>query len=695
MNRYSPPRRARAWLAGFALLTTTLTAQTNVSMGVDFKPIPKRVGQTEWLKPVYPAHWPTVTSSTTDVAAFIGLRLGATPFVNQHPMSVPASEQALYSSLWMPQPHRYAYTPDVATPHHFSFFIVAHNSTLNEYAWTNLQVVDITRVINGPVVTGPCVWDGYSPTAPLVSLTTSGDVWVDAVNGNDNNSGLTSAQAVQTLGKGAAVLRSLRTGVVKGRDQLAGKTMILRGGVYSWASNPVLNKLELNDIEGAAGNPVLITAYGSEVPILDGFSSGLTYGGFAGIGLNNSRHVVVENLTIRGWVQEAVNPDNTENVTLRHLRIHNIEKWGIQAYATVRDLVIEGCYIHGIQREHGIYISGLGTTSYDSTTYTPNGQRVRISFNDIAHTGRHAVQVNGTNEQVLINNNRILQTGHYGIQCTFTPHLRIWNNLIAETDKGGISIYTDYDTSQWANRQGAVVQDWMNTHFQAVGDIEIAYNTIRVPSVSWTGAGTPHDFEAIKFADSTGYEENAAGAQLEALVEPFFDVSVHDNIFVTEARSNVRYQLSARLLNGVVENEDNRRERMLEGIEFRDNIHFSYLATGQYPIRLETAEKYFNGSVYQTTSSTTSLTALPNQLPGIWSNLGIADPQFTAPTAIQLIQGPQWWPNHDARLLSSDYRLQSTSLGVDSGVATPPGVDVAGLLRNLGSGPDRGAHESH
>src|SRR5688572_13072541 len=95
-------------LAG--LLAAASVGPTSVTMGIDYNNLPRRMRQTEWWRPVFPTNWGTVgQTSGNNVITVLYIRQGMSSYVGQNVLNVPDDELVLYSSVTLPQPHRYAF----------------------------------------------------------------------------------------------------------------------------------------------------------------------------------------------------------------------------------------------------------------------------------------------------------------------------------------------------------------------------------------------------------------------------------------------------------------------------------------------------------------------------------------------------------------------------------------------------------
>ncbi len=731
------------WITNLALgtcATLAIAASPGIAqhlVGVKYNPRPRRLTQTEWLRPNFPATWGLVDANSekpgaNHIQTDLYVMAGSSAFNGQNATTLPVSELVKFTRIPLPKPHRYAYRPGPQNNNSFSFFLISTHGDPNapnpDVAITDVGVVDLTRPIDGPVPAAVNAMANVSLAKPVranVAWTNgTADVYVDVANGNDNQDGTTPSKAVKTIAAGLALMR-LKGTFKNGYYEVPGKTMLVKPGIYAVRSDP---KNHMNiakfKLRGLPGNPMtIIGAKGSSLAILDGFSfdyetwvrnqslphpedpyaAGLS----DGIQLIGTRDAVIENFGVRGFRRAGAKPDNTRRVSLRFLDIHNTGKWGIHAYTNnfevCEDLVIEGCRIRGTlsftytdQNEHGIYIAGF-KTKFNPTTgqWEPLMRRIRISYNEIWHVASHCIQVNGCQEHVLINNNRLLQGGLGGIDCTGTSNLKIVNNVIGESLREAIVIYQDHDPI-FGHRFEQELQVWKQSHFQALRNIDIAYNTMYVPPTKWTKGSDPRGFPVIKVDEEGGYDEEPDVTVHEALVEPFDDVVIHDNILVSSGPLAVRYKQSAKILtNGnawAPRDENHRLGRMLEGVTFSNN-HFYGTAPGNPTLRYGI---FFNtsGSATSWTYPSMTLAALQTTLPQWTGNVFSGDPLFRHLEPIQFIGKDVWWPDLDARMLKSDYRVRLGSPVIDKGQVPFPAIDKSGVSRPRGLGPDIGAHES-
>lgn len=158
--------------------------------------------------------------------------------------------------------------------------------------------------------------------------------YVDAVNGDDSNDGLSEETAWKTLTK-ASSIRQLKEG---------GSILLKRGCVWNG------EQLYVKNAEGTEENPIIIGSYGDEnaaAPVINGNGANWAYStkaDLATVHIYNSENIIIENLEITNWdltagevgsytqsskllsglVVENKDAGELSNVTIRNLKIHDV-----------------------------------------------------------------------------------------------------------------------------------------------------------------------------------------------------------------------------------------------------------------------------------------------------------------------------------------------------------------------------------
>lgn len=158
--------------------------------------------------------------------------------------------------------------------------------------------------------------------------------YVDSVNGDDSNDGLSEDTAWKTLTK-ASSIRELKEG---------GSILLKRGCVWNG------EQLEVKNAVGTEENPIIIGSYGDENaadPVINGNGAKWEYSTkaeLAAVHIYNSENIVIEDLEITNWdltagevgsyaqsskllsglVVENKDAGELSNVTIRNLKIHDV-----------------------------------------------------------------------------------------------------------------------------------------------------------------------------------------------------------------------------------------------------------------------------------------------------------------------------------------------------------------------------------
>lgn len=234
-------------------------------------------------------------------------------------------------------------------------------------------LIDNMRLLSGAVPVPPCTTTCY----------------VDAINGNDSNSGVSIATAFKTIQKGLTTVQSTGTVVVAAgtytETLIVNKPLTLKG-----AQSGVLAK-------GRAGaESVIRNSAGTVVP-LEVQADNVTVDGFT---------FDSAGLTAVPWTLTAINePANGRFASLRVINntfVGNPDLTGNGTYPggmyvwNADDALIEGNYFNALG-QHAVFMGNTST----NTVYRNNDSFANYNSNFSAHTGPHT--------GVLIDNNRMVE----------------------------------------------------------------------------------------------------------------------------------------------------------------------------------------------------------------------------------------------------------------------------------------------
>lgn len=214
----------------------------------------------------------------------------------------------------------------------------------------------------------------FAVSSPIPVSAAGVNYYVDAIGGNDNNSGTSTSSAWKTLTK------------VNGMTFLPGDKILFKAGC-SWTGQ--LHPLG----SGSSTSAIIIDMYGTEAkPVING--NGMT--GQAPVYLYNQQYWEINNLAItnnastsgdrRGVLVEAANYGTVNHIYLKHLDIHDVKgivsetmegknTAGIAIWVLAddsvatrfNDILIEGCTIHDVSNEGIITLHKGSSIDYPGT----------------------------------------------------------------------------------------------------------------------------------------------------------------------------------------------------------------------------------------------------------------------------------------------------------------------------------------
>ncbi len=234
----------------------------------------------------------------------------------------------------------------------------------------------------------------------VVATDTRKTIYVDAVNGNDSNSGLSSTSPIKTITRADSLLE-------------AGTELLFHRG-QTW---------RLYDTFKIPCNNVLIGSYGTgEKPIFEGYmgSSAVIISLSQGIASN----VVIQDLSLRTWGTGNTNPAATNmptavaargmNVVVKNVEFYNVGT-GISGASQPRYVLVQGCtspnpaglrnYLFWLEgSDHTIIGNTVANSTREHILRSSNNDttRVLIAYNDFTNLDRSSVD-SGDGSKTTIN----------------------------------------------------------------------------------------------------------------------------------------------------------------------------------------------------------------------------------------------------------------------------------------------------
>ena len=259
--------------------------------------------------------------------------------------------------------------------------------------------------------------------------------YVDAVSGNDSDSGLTQGSAWRTASK------------INSSSLAPGDTILFkRGQTFS-------GDLESSE-NGTAGAPITFSSFGSGNPPV-----------LARVTIRGD-YYTVENLTIdhKKVANDAVRIRDGKNVIFRNLEVKNGTNDGIDA-DDADDLLIENCHVHH-------FLNGSFSNQADAHGITATGsQRVTIRNTEVHHVSGDSFQADPRREPGNITNTILIEDSHFWT----SPLASNFNNgWLAGQRPGENAVDTKVSISGWENAsrvtitlRNMVVHGWEKDSFIA------------------------------------------------------------------------------------------------------------------------------------------------------------------------------------------------------------------------------------
>lgn len=364
-----------------------------------------------------------------------------------------------------------------------------------------------------------------SPPPPLTG--TYADYYVSWDHGDDANPG-TFKMPFKTPMQAVNVLHSL--------PDPSGKIILIRSGTYRLRDTN-LNRLHLKHLNGSAGAPIQIRGYPGERVVFDSFLDDFDPlaepfnmpCGWGGICFNECSHILVENFTVMGRCYTNVELLSSDHITIRYIDASRSDKHGLFTGGSFHDLTIECCrfyeQMYGSTASHGVYISG-GHWNPD----LPPVRNITIRHVESFYNGRHAIQLNGRIENILIENCNLHHNILGGLSMIGCRNMVVRDNVIYKNNKQGIILFTYFDDDYWDINDPESVAHWLGTHW-TTENVMIRNNTIFMDEIAWYTDEwvdyKPYYHGGIYMVDTSG------------LLPPFKNIRMENNIIHNHSKAMV------------------------------------------------------------------------------------------------------------------------------------------------------------
>jgi len=355
---------------------------------------------------------------------------------------------------------------------------------------------------------------------PVVKAAPS--TWYVATTGNDAAAG-DITHPFKTIQKGVNVA-------------VAGDTVYVRGGNYIEQIFMVAS--------GAAGNPITLTNYNNERVVIDGTGISLSAGYglislWSGSGTVGRKYITIQNIAIENSSAEGIatlysvsSPSN--NITITNCNFYNIwyraiNMWQQRSSPQICDIDVNNCSFSEIET--------YGPSSWHESVTFYSCKNVKFQYNYMEKCHKILIDVANNSENVLIDHNRLNNTGVNSTAIYFdgvvsaVSNVTISNNMIWG-GYNGISLCSEYPGG-------------------SVDNVTIVNNVINITGVNSVNCidlgnsyPTNHQYNiTVKF--NTLYRASGPGYCLRIHLMPGYmhDFIVANNILIAGGANG--YQISA------------------------------------------------------------------------------------------------------------------------------------------------------
>ncbi len=273
--------------------------------------------------------------------------------------------------------------------------------------------------------------------------------YVDALNGNNNNSGTSADKAWSTLQKAVSSVG-------------AGATVIIAGGTY-------FGKVTIpSTANGVMGAPTIFKNKDGETPIIEGNNTGLQWEGL--LSFSQNQYITIKGIKVQNGYWYGFNIVNSNNITIDGCSTFNTRASGIYAsscsYITIsNNEVRKACQYpnrdaNGNGTQECITVTGTNNFKitknevWDSTVPgTAGGEGIdakggsylgEISFNyihDILVLGIYIDAGSGEEYTIRVFGNKVYRTYGLGVAGELGGHARdiyFYNNVVVDSEKSGL-----------------------------------------------------------------------------------------------------------------------------------------------------------------------------------------------------------------------------------------------------------------
>jgi parallel beta-helix repeat protein len=155
---------------------------------------------------------------------------------------------------------------------------------------------------------------------------------------------------------------------------------------------------EIAGLHGSPDKPIIITGESDSIKVLDNGANLNSLPTVAGMMLQSSSYVRIENLHFSGG-SRGITLGACDNVTVNNMYISDITNYGVMNYLSSNTKITNN-FIKNSSMEHGIYLSGAGSN-------------VVVRGNRIVNTHINGIHCNGKLTNITLQDNQLTNIGTY------------------------------------------------------------------------------------------------------------------------------------------------------------------------------------------------------------------------------------------------------------------------------------------
>ncbi len=227
---------------------------------------------------------------------------------------------------------------------------------------------------------------------------------------------------------------------------ISGDTIVLREGLYSEVSHQYGNCF-LQNISGTDLNPIVIMAYPTETPIIDGSNfpvSSTSDPSLAVMIMKDVKHITIDGITIQNGPRTGIHfVGECENITIKNCVVNNCKGPGIgfggfPPYFPCKNVVVKNNSVFNCAQLFREAISLRWVENFE------------VSYNTLSDIVKECIDAKSGCSNGKIFNNKITNGGDVGIyidagfsNTAVLKNIRVYNNLLINPQRTAIAVASE------------------------------------------------------------------------------------------------------------------------------------------------------------------------------------------------------------------------------------------------------------